>query len=150
MKRFTAILLLISMALALCAWSPAAADARERYTVEENTAENKATYPYIVRTETSIWYLAADDIELLGEDAFFDGLFEILLVKKPQDILDLGDIISSVLSLDFSGPNVSFIKSRTVRFTFDAPVAWTRDGEDGGMHREVLIRNCHPGIEIFV
>ena len=48
------------------------------YTAEENTAENKATYPYIVRTESAVWYLSKDDIDLLGEDAFFEGLREIL------------------------------------------------------------------------
>ena len=28
------------------------------FTVEENMAENKATYPYIVHTETTTWYLS--------------------------------------------------------------------------------------------
>ena len=100
-----------------------------------------------VTNSTSVGGMVKLDDDMVG---LADGLFEILLVKKPQDILDLGDIISSALSLDFSGPNVSFIKSRTVRFMFDKPVAWTRDGEDGGTHEEVLIRNRHPGIEIIV
>ncbi len=55
-----------------------AAEQLGKYRVEENTAENKATYPYIVRTESSIWYLAKDDIALMGEDAFFDGLRGLL------------------------------------------------------------------------
>ena len=79
-----------------------------------------------------------------------DGMFEVLLVRKPQDILDLSDIVSSVLSMDFSGPHVSFLKSREVRILFNDPVAWTRDGEDGGRHRDVFIRNVHPGVEIIV
>ena len=79
-----------------------------------------------------------------------DGEFEVLLVRMPQDLLDMGDIVSAVLAMDFSGPCVSFLRSREVRFEFEKPVAWTRDGEDGGAHREVLIRNCHPGVEILV
>ena len=79
-----------------------------------------------------------------------DGMFEVLLVRMPQDLLDLGDIVSAVMAMDFSGPCVSFLRSRAVRFTFDDPVAWTRDGEDGGRHREALIRNCHPGVELIV
>ena len=79
-----------------------------------------------------------------------DGNFELLLVRKPQDLLDLSDIVSSVLSMDFSGPNVSFLRSREVRILFDAPVAWTRDGEDGGEHRDVYISNCHPGVTLLV
>ena len=90
-------------------------------------------------------------VKLSGEDVrLSDGMFEVLLVKKPQDILDLGDIISSVLSADFSAPSVIFLRSSEIRILFDEPVAWTRDGEDGGKHRDVFIRNCHPGVEILV
>ncbi len=79
-----------------------------------------------------------------------DGMFEVLLVRKPTDLLALSDILTSVLSTDFSGPNVMFFRSREVRFMFDRPVAWTRDGEDGGSHRDVYIVNRHPGVEIIV
>ena len=77
-------------------------------------------------------------------------MFEILLVRKPADIIALGDIISSVLSSDFSGPNVLFLKSGEVRFMFRENVAWTRDGEDGGSHRDVYIVNQHPGVNLIV
>ena len=79
-----------------------------------------------------------------------DGLFEVLLVRKPSDILAVSDIITSVLSTDFSGPNVLFLKSSEVRFMFRENVAWTRDGEDGGSHRDVYIVNRHPGVDIIV
>ena len=79
-----------------------------------------------------------------------DGLFEVLLVKKPADLLALSDILTSVLSTDFSGPNVMFLKSHEVRFMFNENVAWTRDGEDGGSHRDVYIVNRHPAVEIIV
>ena len=79
-----------------------------------------------------------------------DGMFEVLLVRKPSDLLALSDILTSVLSTDFSGPNVMFFRSKEVRFMFDQCVAWTRDGEDGGSHRDVYIVNRHPGVDIIV
>ena len=79
-----------------------------------------------------------------------DGMFEVLLVRKPSDLLALSDILTSVLSTDFSGPNVMFLRSREVRFMFSENVAWTRDGEDGGSHRDVHIVNRHPGVAIIV
>lgn len=88
--------------------------------------------------------IAGDKVDLS------DGQFEILLVKTPQDILDLNDILTAVLSNNFSGSNVMFLRSREVRIMFEEPVAWTRDGEDGGLHRDVMITNCHPGVEIIV
>jgi len=85
-----------------------------------------------------------------GRVSLSDGMFEMLLVRKPADIIATGDIISSVLSADFSGPNVLFMKSSEVRFMFQENVAWTRDGEDGGSHRDVYIVNRHPGVDIIV
>jgi len=85
-----------------------------------------------------------------GEVNLADGLFEVLLVKKPQDLLELSGIISAIMSMDFSGSNILFLKSSEVRIMFDQPVAWTRDGEDGETHRDVMITNRHPGVEIIL
>lgn len=85
-----------------------------------------------------------------GEVNLSDGKFEVLLVRNPQAISDLNDIITSILLSDFSGPNVLFLKSREVHFTFRKPVAWTRDGEDGGQHRDVVIVNRRSAVEIIV
>lgn len=79
-----------------------------------------------------------------------DGLFEILLIKTPQAIKDLNDIISSILSYNFNSNSVTFLRSKEVRIMFDEPVAWTRDGEDGGTHQDVFIYNCNPGITMLV
>lgn len=100
-----------------------------------------------VTNSTSVAGLVRLDADSVSLD---DGLFEVLLVRKPQDLLDLSNIIASVLSSDFSGENVLFLKSTEVRFLFNEPVAWTRDGEDGGKHRDAYIANCHPGVEIIV
>lgn len=99
-----------------------------------------------VTNSTSVAGLVRLDEDRVG---LADGEFEVLLVKKPLDILDVSDIVGSILSADFSGECVSFFPSREVRILFDQDVAWTRDGEDGGHHRDVYIANCHPGVEIF-
>ena len=70
MKKIMAFLLIVSMMAALIAFGTCAAEQPDEYSIEENTAENKTTYPYIVRTESAIWYLAGDDIDLMGKDAF--------------------------------------------------------------------------------
>ena len=41
----------------------------EDYAVEENQRDNKVVYPYIVHTESSTWYLAKDDINILLQRA---------------------------------------------------------------------------------
>lgn len=64
-------LLMLSTALAACG-SPS------KPKIEENKGENAASYPYMVHTKSATWYLAADDIALLGEDAFYEGLYATL------------------------------------------------------------------------
>ena len=100
-----------------------------------------------VTNSTSVSGLVRLDAERVS---LSDGMFEVLLVRKPTDLIALGDIVTSVLSADFSGPNVLFLKSSEVRFMFRENVAWTRDGEDGGSHRDVYIVNRHPGVSIIV
>ncbi|MBQ3651887.1 MAG: hypothetical protein II959_05550, partial [Clostridia bacterium] len=50
------------------------------YSVVANDGAKAGTeaYPYMVKTEHSVWYLAEADMELQGEDAFFEGLAKVL------------------------------------------------------------------------
>lgn len=100
-----------------------------------------------VTNSTSIAGLVRLDKDLVN---LADGMFEVLLVKTPQDIVDLNNIIAAVTTGNFSMPNVLLLKSSEVRIMFEQPVAWTRDGEDGGTHRDVMIVNRHRGVNIIV
>ena len=78
-----------------------------------------------------------------------DGLFEVFLIRMPQAIKDVNEIITSILSNNYDQNNVVFLKSKEVRIMFEEPVSWTRDGEDGGKHQDVYIVNCHKGVQII-
>ena len=83
MKRVVSLLLaaLLLLSLGACGQKAAADDAVRivgRYKVVPNDNERKDTYPYVLRTENSAWYLAAADIDLMGEEAFYKGLEDIL------------------------------------------------------------------------
>ena len=83
MKRVVSLLLaaLLLLSLGACGQKAAADDAVRivgRYKVVPNDNERKDTYPYVLRTESSAWYLAAADIDLMGEEAFYKGLEDIL------------------------------------------------------------------------
>ena len=78
-----------------------------------------------------------------------DGMFEVFLIRMPQAIKDINEIITSILSNNFDQNNVVFLKSKEVRIMFEEPVAWTRDGEDGGKHQDVYIVNCHKAVKII-
>lgn len=100
-----------------------------------------------VSNSTSVAGLVKLDNRLVGLN---DGLFEILLIRNPRSVGDLNGIITGLLTQNYANPQVEMLKSRFVRFTFDAPVAWTRDGEDGGIHEAVELRNIPSAVKIIV
>ena len=74
MKRIIALLLaalLLSLPVICCA-------EQTGYQKEEYTGWNKDSYPWIVRTPNAVWYISKADIELLGEEAYYEGLYAIL------------------------------------------------------------------------
>lgn len=78
-----------------------------------------------------------------------DGISELALVKDPGDAEGLGEIISSVLSRRFDGDKLIILHTKKARFLFDKPVAWTRDGEDGGFHTDITLVNYHRPVQLI-
>ena len=79
-----------------------------------------------------------------------DGMFELILVRNPLDARDLGNAIGDLLGGNFNNRSVILLHGREIHFDFDEPVAWTRDGESGGSHASVTIRNRHGALHMVV
>ncbi len=77
-----------------------------------------------------------------------DGVFEVLLVRPPAHIADMAIIASQIVARNYNNSNIMLLRSKRVRFTFEEPVAWTRDGEAGGMHQDLVLENIHAPLEI--
>lgn len=78
-----------------------------------------------------------------------DGYSELVLVKDPRDVNGFGEILSSVLSGRFDGDKLIILHTKKAKFSFDHPVAWTRDGEDGGRHQEITLVNYHRPVQLI-
>ncbi|MDR0839728.1 MAG: YegS/Rv2252/BmrU family lipid kinase [Oscillospiraceae bacterium] len=88
--------------------------------------------------------LRPDDVDLS------DGKFEVILVRNPVKPQDFVDILTSVTNHTYVSDNVRLLHTSRVKFTFDDPVPWTRDGEDGGAHSEILIENRTRAVRIII
>ena len=85
-RRMAALLLVLAMCAAFgCADQGAKKIAG--YTLEKGGEGSSEMYPYIIRTPHATWHLAAADVELLGEKAFFAGL-ETMLKNQEADFAD--------------------------------------------------------------
>lgn len=78
-----------------------------------------------------------------------DGISELVLVKDPGGVEDLGEIISSVLTKKFDSDKLLILHTTKAKFTFEEPVAWTRDGEDGGSWKEIELRNYKCPVKLI-
>ena len=69
--------------------------------------------------------------------SFDDGLFEILLVKKPVTLIQAQEFIWSVFTGTESGDQFRLVRSSFANIEFDNEIKWTLDGEFGGAFKNV-------------
>lgn len=70
-----------------------------------------------------------------------DGYFEVVLVKPPKNIGHYQKIIGGLLTQSYDPECVIFLQTSAVAFHFETPIPWTVDGENGGEHKDITIRN---------
>jgi diacylglycerol kinase family enzyme len=84
------------------------------------------------------------------EDVIFDdGLFEVMLVKPPQNVGQIAKLLSRLLQRKKTSAIISK-KAREVIFTFKEPVSFTVDGEYGGSRMRWHVYNVPSAIKLRV
>ncbi|MBQ6818105.1 MAG: diacylglycerol kinase family lipid kinase [Clostridia bacterium] len=79
---------------------------------------------------------------------FNDGVFEIVLIRAPKNILELNTIVTGLTSLNYDGDLVKLLRASKVECFFDQELAWTLDGEYARGDYHVLIENCHNRLNL--
>lgn len=88
---------------------------------------------------------------MTGKDVLLDdGVFEVTLIKKPRNPIELNEIIASLINLVDDTDMIYSFKSDEVEFMAREEVPWTLDGEFGGAHEEVIVKNICRAVDIMV
>lgn len=88
---------------------------------------------------------------MTGKDVRLDdGVFEVTLIKKPRNPLELNRIIQSLRQKVESTDMVYSFKTDHICFYSEVSIPWTLDGEYGGSHNEVEIQNICKSVEIII
>lgn len=66
-----------------------------------------------------------------GEIDLGDGLFEILMIKQPRDIVQLNETIKALYEQNFDHDQVNLVKARKAKITCPSKEDWSLDGERG-------------------
>ena len=80
-----------------------------------------------------------------------DGLFEVILVRKPMSIGEIGAGLQTLLrpgAVEEGSALLSFHASQ-LKFTSEKPIPWTIDGEYGGSHEVSRVQNHRQALAIL-
>ena len=78
-----------------------------------------------------------------------DGLFEVILVKKPKNIFEIRRILTDLLSKKYDPKHVIMFKTHQISIESKQEMKWTLDGENGGSLKKVEIKNLKQKIKIL-
>lgn len=78
-----------------------------------------------------------------------DGLFEVLLIKMPKNILELQPIMNAMIAKE-QNEYMHFFRTDFVKFTSQTAIPWTLDGEFGGDLTQVEIKNHKRALSVLI
>ena len=88
---------------------------------------------------------------IIGTNVVFDdGEFEVTLIRTPKSPIELNELLGAILMKQINPQRMYSFKSGNVRFECEEEIPWTLDGEFGGKHREVVIRDKKQALKIMV
>ena len=81
---------------------------------------------------------------------FDDGLFEVTLVKTPSGAIALQRLLREAAINKLSEKNFVTLRTSKLVLTSEDKLSWTLDGEAGGVHKRVEIRNHKQAVSFIV
>lgn len=88
---------------------------------------------------------------IMGKKVLFDdGEFEVTLIKRPKNPVELNAIITALVIESFDTEYMYTFKAREITFEAAEEIPWTLDGEFGGQHEKVQICNQRQALQIMV
>lgn len=79
-----------------------------------------------------------------------DGLFEVLLVRKPHNPLELSDCVLALTTQDYNTPMLTLCSSARVEMESAEELAWSLDGEEAMGGKHTVIENLHSAVQIIL
>lgn len=81
---------------------------------------------------------------------FDDGEFEVTLIKRPKNPKELQEIITAMLVEKYDTDYMYTFRASELTLETEEEIPWTIDGEFGGRHSKVLVRNKKQALKIMV
>lgn len=79
-----------------------------------------------------------------------DGLFEVLLIRNPDNILKLQPLIDGILRRELDREGMEFFHTKEITVTGGQGISWTLDGEYCEGKESIKVTNIHNAIKLIV
>ena len=79
-----------------------------------------------------------------------DGLFELILVKAPRDLIEVADLAHLVTTQNYESSMLTFVNAKEFRIHASRETSWTLDGEYQEGCEEILVENKHHAINLMI
>ena len=117
-----------------------------KVTYDDNVIEGEFIYGMITNS-----YSIGGIRNITGKDvALNDGLFEVTLIKRPDNLIELNKTLAALVSDKIDAECMYSFKTAFLKIESDQEVAWTLDGEFGGKHKNIELTNKQEAVDIIV
>lgn len=79
-----------------------------------------------------------------------DGVFEVILIKYPKNIMDLNNIVISLNTNDFENPSINFFHAKKLIIESEETIQWSLDGECFEANKKETIKNYQKAITVIL
>ena len=79
-----------------------------------------------------------------------DGLFEVLLIRNPDNILKLQPLIDGILKKELNREGMEFFHTKEITVCGGEDVSWTLDGEYCAGAETIKVTNVHNAIKLIL
>ncbi len=117
-----------------------------RMTFDSQVIEEDCIYLSITNTRSfaGLFSFPKDEVSL------HDGLFEVLAIKTPKNVVDVSNIISNISKGNFTDEkHMLLFHTSNIKVETEEEITWTIDGEQSPEIKEVEIEVISDTIQIF-
>lgn len=79
-----------------------------------------------------------------------DGLFEVTMIRKPSNPVDLNKIIRALVDKRAKSEHIYTFKTSSLTLMSEEMISWSLDGEFGGEHTKAVIENQRKVLNIRI
>lgn len=117
---------------------------KTRVTTVEGEVLEENVYWCLIMNTTSVAGFSVGDFYEINAD---DGLFEIMLISKSTNIMNITSIINDIRLGKRNASGVKVVSTAGAVIELEKPVRWTLDGEFGGALDRVEMKVLHNAVQ---